>query len=647
MAQQADKLPADDVAALCIRRVKNADDLDEIKRLLEEPCTVGIDFETTGLDPLVNRIRLVQIARRAEDGSTAVWVIDVFQVGRPALQVFLAEVFANKGIVKIIHNAKFELGFLRQLSGRRLRIRTIFDTMLVSQLITAGNFTMQFSKIANEFKRKYSTHKLSDLARRLLGRNLDKAEQTSDWSVLDLTDAQIHYAALDAAILLDLHPVLAGLLDKNRLTKIAAIEFEALPAVVEKELRGLPFDAPSARALLKALETELVGCKARLDQMVLALGLRFPQKKGSQHRVFNPQSKRHVQRIFAGMDIDLKDTREETLQTLAAGGNSFAGELAAYFKVYKRAGFVSGWLQDQHPHDDRIHTSYVQIQRNNTGRFSSRNPNLQQIPGATKFRSLFKAPPGRKIVDADYAAVELRIAAAITGETRMIRAFCEGADLHRQTAAIVSGKHPDEISKVERNQAKATNFGLIYGCGANTLTIQARSSYGVEMSLKEAEKFRNRFFAFYPRIREYHRTRCRPENKVVQHWRYAPDKEFYAVDIVGTRTLSGRLRIWPTHRGETQARFTDLANTPVQGTGADILKIALARVYEALLAKEWDDVSIIGSTHDEIMLEAPEDKADAAAELLVAEMQAAGAELIKAVPIVAEVEILDSLPGKG
>ena len=647
MAQTVNKLLPFERAGLNVQRAENTNALEEVKKALAPPCTVGIDFETTGPDPLVNRIRLVQIACRAEDGSVRVWVIDTFKVARPALQIFLADLFANEGIIKVIHDAKFEVSFLRQFMGRRLKIRNVFDPKLASQLITAGYFAMVYSKLAKVWKRRYPEHNLSDLARRLLGRSLDKAEQTSDWSAPDLTDAQIQYATLDAAILLELYPVLVGLLEKNRLTKVAAIEFAALPAVVEKELSGLPFDATSARSLLKMLEGELAARKARLDEIVLALGLRFPLKKGSQHRVFNPQSDRQVKRVFAAMDVDLKDTKDETLKTLATAGNAFAAELLAYSKIYKQAGFLSRWLQDQHAADDRVHTTYSQIMDNNTGRFSSRNPNLQQIPGATKFRSLFKASPGRKIVDADYNAVELRIVAEITGETRMIRGFCDRVDPHLQTAATVSGKALEEITEIERNQAKATNFGLIYGCGAHMLTVQARSSYGVEISLAQAKRFQSKFFKHYPQIKEYHQKSCQPENRVVQHFRYAPDKGFFSVNIVGTRTQSGRLRIWPTHRGETQARFTELANTPVQGTGADILKIALARVYEALYEKGWDDVWLIGSTHDEIMLEAPEDKADAAAELLVTEMQAAGAELIKAVPIVAKVEILDSLPGKG
>ena len=185
---------------LKIISITDQEELDSVALLLSRLGLVGIDFETTGLDPLVNRIRLVQIACRAEDGSTAVWVIDVFKVGRPALQAFLEEMFAKEDIIKVIHNSKFELSFLRQFVGRRLKIRNLFDTMLASQLITAGYFIMGYSKLAKEWKRKYPTHKLSDLARRLLGRSLDKAEQVSDWSAPDLTDAQVQYAALDAAI---------------------------------------------------------------------------------------------------------------------------------------------------------------------------------------------------------------------------------------------------------------------------------------------------------------------------------------------------------------------------------------------------------------------------------------------------------------
>ena len=133
----------------------------------------------------------------------------------------------------------------------------------------------------------------------------------------------------------------------------------------------------------------------------------------------------------------------------------------------------------------------------------------------------------------------------------------------------------------------------------------------------------------------------------MSHYRFTPEKGFYSATVAGTRTLSGRLRVWPSHEGHTQARFTDLANTPVQGTGADILKIALARLYEALLSKGWEDVWIVGSTHDEIILEAPEVKASEAAELLVSVMEAAGAELIKQVPIKAEVEIREWLSDKG
>ena len=634
------------IGSMRMSRINHADGLPDLWNKIIGAAKVSVDFETTGLDAHVNRIRLVQIAVLGAEGIADVYVIDAFAVGA-ALRPFLAELFARKDLVKVIHNAKFEISFVRHLCGCRIQVNNIFDTMLASQLVNAGHYKPAISKLTKELKRNYPSHSLGAVCLKYLGIQLDKSQQTSDWSNPDLTEDQIHYAALDAAVLLYLELILAELIARNRLNQVAAIEIAALPAIVEKEYHGLPFDAPVARELAKSLEMELKALKEGLDQAVLALGLRFPQNKHSFNKVFNPMSLREVRRVFKVMGIELVDNRDETLQELAAQGNTFAGELATYRKTYKQVGFVKGWLLDQHPHDDRIHTSYIQIQRNNTGRFSSRAPNLQQIPGATKFRSLFKARPGRKIVDADYAAVELRIAAEICGESRMIKAFQEGADLHRQTAAIISGKTMEEISKVERNQAKATNFGLIYGCGATALTIQARSSYGVEMTVEQAVRFRRRFFEHYPKIQEFHRRRCQAEKQIVQHHRFTPEKGFYAVNVAGTRTQSGRLRIWPTHQGATLAKFTELANTPVQGTGADILKIALARVYEALLAKGWEDVWIIGSTHDEIMLEAPEDRAHTAAELLVTEMEAAGAGLIKKVPIKAEVEIRDWLSDKG
>ena len=613
---------------------------------LSHSGTVGIDFETTGLDPLVNRIRTVQIARMAPDGIIETFIIDAFKVG-PALPLFLEKLLVDPAVCKIIHNAKFEISFVRQLCRKRIPIHSVVDTLLASQLCNAGYFTLRYSEAAKEWKRLYPRHSLQECCQRYLGIQLNKLMQTSDWAAAELSDDQIRYAALDAAIMLYLWPILSELMEKNRLTKVAKIEFEAISTVVEKELKGLSFDAPAARALLTVLDDERLNIMKKLEKAVVELGLRLPHSKKSGIRIINPMSPRDVQKVFAALGKEIQQNDEAVLEELAAEGIEFAADLLQYRKLHKQTGYIKSWLEKQHPLDDRLHTSYMQIQRNNTGRFSSSSPNLQQIPGARAFRSLFKVNDDRRLIDADYAAVELRIAADVCGETRMIRAFKEGIDLHKQTAAVISGKNLEEITKIERNQAKATNFGLIYGCGATTLTIQAHASYGVEMSLEEATTFHRKFFEYYPSIRLYHRRRCRPENQLMSHYRFTPEKGFYAATVAGTRTLSGRLRVWPSHEGHTQARFTDLANTPVQGTGADILKIALARLYEALLSKGWEDVWIVGSTHDEIILEAPKDKASEAAELLVSVMEAAGAELIKKVPIKAEVEIREWLSDKG
>ena len=155
------------------------------------------------------------------------------------------------------------------------------------------------------------------------------------------------------------------------------------------------------------------------------------------------------------------------------------------------------------PHTGRIHAEYNQLGAD-TGRFSCRNPSLQNIPKDKSFRSCFVAAPGNVLIRADYSQIELRIAAEITGDNKMIEAFTNGDDLHRLTASIFSKKPIDQIKKEERQAAKAVNFGLIYAMGAETLMNYAKNNYGVSLTLDQAENFRNQYFAEYRGIKRWH-----------------------------------------------------------------------------------------------------------------------------------------------
>ena len=268
-----------------------------------------------------------------------------------------------------------------------------------------------------------------------------------------------------------------------------------------------------------------------------------------------------------------------------------------------------------HPTTRRIHPNYWQLGAA-TGRMSCSNPNLQQIPRSDDFRRCFVPAPKHKIIVADYSQIELRVAAEISNDQTMIKAYQEGKDLHALTASLVTGKPLGAITKDERQQAKAVNFGLTFGMGAKGLQSYARNSYGVEMTEHQAETFRNRFFEAYKGIAEWHgKVRNNPSRV--------------------TRTLGGRRRLWVAEVAKLTARL----NTPVQGSAGDILKKAMAMLPQAL---DGTGARIIGTVHDEIILEVPEERDKGVAHILKKTMEEAGGYYLKKVPVKVEVSTADS-----
>ena len=265
----------------------------------------------------------------------------------------------------------------------------------------------------------------------------------------------------------------------------------------------------------------------------------------------------------------------------------------------------------------RIHASYWQLGAA-TGRFSCSSPNFQQVPRDPRVRACFVAENGNKLVIADYSQIELRIAAEVSEDQRMTKAYRNNADLHRLTASLVQGVSLDEVTTAQRQGAKAINFGLIFGMGPRGLKYSAKHSYDVEMTLDEAKTFRNRFFKVYSGIRAWHR-------KSEQELKYTNKQ----------RTLCGRRFVWK----DIPPSFTVFINRQVQGTAADIAKIALGKLP---LVLKKSKAKIIAMIHDEIIIEVPEANAVEAARMLQQTMEAAGREVLKQVPVAAEARITDS-----
>jgi DNA polymerase-1 len=511
---------------------------------LKDVGLVALDLETTGLDPREDGVRLLSLATEA-----ATYIVDCQSVDPAELLRVLAEV------TMVAHNALFDLTFLTSLGFEPAMVA---DTMILSQLLHAG------SRV-EPLKRGQTSHSLDSVVKRELGLELDKAHQTGDWGGT-LTPEMIEYAAKDVEVLLPQYEVLKAKIGEANLTHVAEIEHRALPAMVWMSSAGVPIDAGGWREHARKAEARAARLKDELD----SLAPEHPDGKP-----WNFGSHQQVRKAAKLLDVDLPDTRDATL-ALYAKEHEFIAALLNYRKASKLASaYGAGWLENGNHDDGRIYASWRQL-RAATGRMACDHPNLQNIPRSGPLRSYIRAPEGRIFVVADYSQIELRIAAKISGDREMFSAYAEGRDLHTFTAQSLIGR--EEVSGDDRKLAKAVNFGLLYGMGAKGLRAYALRSYGVEMSMAEAALYRRRFFENYPGLKRWHERERRA-------W-LRGDTE--------TQTLTGRRRM------DIESLTTRL-NAPVQGTGADGLKLALTLLWER--SNECLGAVPVLVCHDEMVVE--------------------------------------------
>ena len=311
--------------------------------------------------------------------------------------------------------------------------------------------------------------------------------------------------------------------------------------------------------------------------------------------------------------IDLPNTNEETLK--ASNDEAIIPKILAFRSAEKSAQQAESLLECIEA-DNRIHGRFEPT-GTDTGRFSSKSPNLQNI-GRGELRACFVAPAGKCLVVADYSQIELRAAAVIAGEEKMIEAYKRGDDLHKLTASTVLGKPLEQVTKEDRQLSKAINFGLLYGQSAKGLVRYAASSYGVQLADEEAQEIRKAFFRTYGSLRQWHGESHVNAQKGVRE----------------VRTILGRRRLIPESADEWQ-RFTALVNTPVQGSCADGMKRALVLTASRLP----DSASIISTVHDEVIVECNEADGESVLETVRASMVEAMAEILPRVPIEVEAGI--------
>ena len=486
---------------------------------------------------------------------------------------------------------------------------------------------------------------LGTLVERVLKVKIDKTAQKEDWTQRPLPKEMLQYAARDAISIVMMAPLLQASAKKSGVWDTGKFELDVLRPVAEMSYNGLGFDRAAARKLQCDLETRKTAGRdalvALLDERMVARGeqglprdpdgsfnLRAKDeghiRKGTKkYKGFNPDSPMQMadalmkagvmlrpnekgkytvdQNLLALVRRDMKDDGLDTSLIDAYLDWKESATLCKHIKTLLEAAGDT----------DRISAGYRQLGAE-TGRLSCAGPNLQQVPRDEMFRQLFPARKGWKMVVADYSQVELRVAADLSQEPAMMAAINQGMDLHTATACLMLNKEADEITKEERQSSKIANFGLLFGAGAGTLLKQAIAQYGVEWTEAEAKEIVAQWHAAYPGLRKWQLETGESESSAIF-------------------TKSGRRRLTLTERS---GKFTTRINTEVQGTAGDITKGALVRIWKYLRTYQGE-ARLVGTVHDEILLEVKDEHVEAWTRLQKA-MENAGKWLIQSVPISAD-----------
>ena len=375
------------------------------------------------------------------------------------------------------------------------------------------------------------------------------------------------------------------------------------------------FDQEMWDSLSNAAKETVEENEQRLNDLVKE---HFPQPDdllGETVRKVNWHSASQVKQLLQDLGLNVADTRHESLEAVRDKHPIVHALLDHRAAAKKVSTYGDTWAKHLHPVDGRIYPDWRQIGAE-TGRMACKRPNLQNLPRDPSYRACFRAAEGKVLIKADYEQIELRIAAEMAPDARMKAVFADGKDLHAITASHLLGR--EDISSEERQLAKAVNFGLIYGMGARALADTARTNFGVALEENEAKDLRKKYFEAYSGIRGWHRVQGAKQE---------------------TRTVLGRRRLL-----NGTSSYTVQLNSPVQGTGADGLKCALARMWESQHdpgcdVALWHDIRAVLTVHDEIVIEVPEERAEDARAWLIRCMEQGMEEVLKEVPVAVTSEV--------
>jgi len=575
----------------------------EVAALVERARAAGsisIDTETTSIDPL--RADLVGISIAITPGSgyylpfghtrPGELALDDAGVNLPPLSSPelrpLVELLEDPTIEKIGQNLKYDILVLRR-AGVALRGIT-FDTMIASYLIDPGRREHGMDSLALQYL-DYRTITYEELC--------GKGKSQIPISECPL-DRVVEYAGEDADIPLRLREIFQPDLERFALDRLfTTIEMPLVPVLAEMEWAGIRIDTEFFAALSRRLERELELIR---EEIYKEAGGEFNISSTPQLReiLFDRLGLPVLKRTKTGPSTDAS-----VLEELAAQGHRLPVLLLEYRQLDKLKGtYVDALPQLVNPETGRLHTSFNQTVAA-TGRLSSSDPNLQNIPVRTELgaeiRKGFIPEAGSVFLAADYSQIELRILAHLSGDPTFVEAFRRGEDIHRQTAAQVFGVALEDVTPTMRDAAKTINFATIYGIGPFALAQKLGTS------VAEARSFISAYFERFPGVR-----------------RYLDEQIEQARQVGYVETLSGRRRYIPEIKSDNFniRQFGERAatNAPVQGTAADIIKLAMIEIHRAL-AERVPSAKMLLQVHDELVFEVPEAEVETTRELVVEIME--------------------------
>jgi len=604
---------------------------------------LGFDTETTGLDPLTDKVLLLQVGT-----PTVQFVFNVHEIGHENTMRVL-HLLKQSEVTKVAHNAKFDYTMIKSNYG--VDLPNIVCTMIGSMLLTKGIVSADNS--------------LDGCLTKYLGMKMNKAKQKSfiDMKVGDsFTWSQILYAAKDVEMIIPLKNKIVDLLNERGMKQLSELEFETVRVCGDMQLNGIYLDGKKWLALLDDAKAMSKKAKAELDEHV---------KDHAQLDIFG------VPTVNYASPLQLKPLIEKiTGKALESTGvrdleridHPMVKSLLNFREAHKKVTTYGASFLQKHVHKKtkRVHSNFKQL-GTDSGRMSSSSPNMQNIPSAQKYRSCFtNQKPGYKIISADFSGQELRLLAHISQEQAFIKALNENKDLHSYSASLIFGVpyedffyygkdgireacddndslDPFELSldsnqndmvvdnvgdplirpemkKKYRTPCKSITFGLIYGMGASKLADT------LKITIAEAKELIGKYFDTFPTIRDL--LDRLTQEAMARKYAYSP--------------LDGRRRIFSgidwDHGGKVAHMKNIAKNQPFQGAGASVTKLALCRMKHRIDSTGWD-AKIINVVHDEILIEVLEEQAEEVAKALEEIMKESFNFYAPDIPMVAKAEI--------